>query len=67
MHENFKKSDDESTDELQTIAILSLVCCPFSQPYSALGSDQECSTKLEEQEALISNSTDESKSAMPKF
>lgn len=67
MHENFKKSDDESTDKLQTIVILSLVCCPFSPPSSALQTDQECSSKLEEQEALISNSTDESNSSMPKF
>jgi hypothetical protein len=67
MHENFKKSDDESTDKLQTIVILSLVCCPFSHPSSALESDQQCSTKLEEQEVLLSNSTDESNSAMPKF
>lgn len=67
MNKNFKKSDDESTDKLQTIVILSLVCCPFSPPSSTLQSDQESRPNLEEQEALISSSTDESNSAMPNF
>lgn len=66
MNKNLKNTKLESTDQAQTIILLSYVCCPFSHQITHYESEKDQEPQLEESQALIRESAEIPSTTMPK-